>query len=108
VAAALAARAVRDGDGARRWWSLAVHRGRAGQAPAPDDSRLYVRGRRRLEAHLGRRHDGRRIVLAVGMDGSGRSAVYEVEEARPWRDFERQAQLRHAAWGPCRDASAGL
>jgi hypothetical protein len=107
AAAALVTRAGRDRDSAIRRAAVALRRRRAGVRPL-EESRLYVRGRRRIEAHLGRRRDGHRVALAVGVDGSGRSAVYTVEEVRPWRDFERQARLRHAAWGPCRDGSAGL
>ena len=73
-----------------------------------EESRLYARRGRRLGAHLTRRSDGRRAVLALPLDGSHHTSVYLVDEHRPWHDFERQARLVGAAWGPCRDASAGL
>lgn len=110
LAAALGARALARRGRAARSVSVVLHRLRHGaRTPAgPDESRLYTRGRHRLEAHLGRRRDGRRIVLALPVDGSAHSAVYTVDEGRPWHDFERQAGMLRAAWGPCRDASAGL
>lgn len=108
--AAAVARAVYDAGGARRVASLALHRLRYGKGRPhpPEESRLYARGRHRLEAHLGRRPDGRRVVLTLSIDAEGSSALYRVGERRPWHDFERQARLVGAAWGPCRSASAGL
>lgn len=110
LAAAIAVRAVRARGGAARVASLAVHRLRYGarRSGAQQQSRLYARGGHRLEAHLGRRDDGGCVVLALPVDGSAHSAVYVVAESRPWHDFERQAGLVGAAWGPCRSASAGL
>ncbi|MGH3002630.1 MAG: hypothetical protein ACRDM1_08240 [Gaiellaceae bacterium] len=112
LAAVLAARILVERGGAARLASFAINRLRYGaRKPArPEESRLYARGRHRLEAHLVRRGDGDgdRIVLALPVDGSVHSAVYSVDESRPWRDFERQSGLLGAAWGPCRDASAGL
>jgi hypothetical protein len=108
AAAALAARAIWERDATLRLVTTAFGRRRSGRPRPPEESRLYARGGRRLEAHLGRRSDGRLTVLSVAVDGSGRSAAYAVDEVQPWRDFERQAGLRHAAWGPCRDVSAGL
>jgi hypothetical protein len=108
-AAVVGAWAALDRDRASRLVSRALVRARsATRAHPPEASRLYARGRHRVEAHLDRRRDGRPFVLAVPVDGSRRSRVYEVDEQRPWRDFERQAGLRRAAWGPCLDLSAGL
>jgi len=39
---------------------------------------------------------------------SPRAATYRVGESRPWHDFERQARLLGAPWGPCRSGNAGL
>lgn len=110
LGAALLARLLVERGGARRVASLVLHRLRYGRRRdgAAEQSRLYARGRRRLEAHVGRRASGACVVLALPVDGSGRTAVYTVDEGRPWQDFERQAGLVGAAWGPCRDASAGL
>jgi hypothetical protein len=109
VLAGIARRALLQRGGAIRVGSLVLHRLRYGRQPRPpEESRLYRHGRQRLEAHLVRRADGRHVVLAVPVDGSRRSSLYPVGELRPWRDFERKARLRGAAWGPCIDASAGL
>lgn len=106
---ALGAWAALDRDRASRLVSRALVRARSAAPPQPPEaSRLYARGRHRVEAHLERRRDGRPFVLAVPVDGSRRSQVYEVDEQRPWHDFERQAGLRRAAWGHCVDLSAGL
>lgn len=110
AASLVVGRALAGRGGALRLASLALHRlryGRRGEG-APAESRLYARGRHRLEAHLGRRGNGVRVVLALAVDGSADTRVYVVEEQRPWHDFERQARLVGAAWGPCRSASAGL
>lgn len=78
-------------------------------AQEPEESRLYARGRRRLEAHLARRRDGRRAVVALPLDGTrGSSVIYAVGEAEPWHDFEQQAGLAGAPWGPCLSVTAGL
>lgn len=111
LAAAALARALSDRGGAVRVASLLLHR--LGRTPshsprAPEESRLYARRRRRLEAHLGRLPDGRRVVVALPVDGSARAATYRVGESRPWHDFERQARLLGAPWGPCRSGNAGL
>jgi hypothetical protein len=106
---ALGAWAVVDRERASRLASrtlVRLHGSRLPQPPEP--SRLYTRGGHRLEAHLARRRDGRRVVVVVPVDGSRRSSLYDVDERRPWPDFERQAGLRRAAWGPCLDLSAGL
>lgn len=109
AATGLVARAVARRGGLLRLGSLALHRLRRRPADGPpEESRLYADGRRRFEAHLARRDDGGRVVLALPVDGSARTAVYPVEEGRPWHDFERQAGLVGAAWGPCRSGSAGL
>jgi hypothetical protein len=106
---ALGAWAVVDRTRASRLVSRALLRFRAVAPPEPSGpSRLYARGRHRLEAHLARRRDGRRVVVVVPVDGSRASSVYDVDERHPWRDFERQAGLRRAAWGPCIDLTAGL
>lgn len=109
--AALAVRAIRDRGGAVRLASLLLHR----EARPPwqarheiEESRLYARRQRRLGAHLTRRSDGRYAVLALPLDGSHHTSVYLVGERSPWHDFERQAGLVGAPWGPCRDPSAGL
>lgn len=107
---ALAARSIADHGGAARLASLAFHRlcyGRTRQTP-PEESRLYARGRRRLEAHLGRKANGGHVVLAVQLDGSAPSSAYPVSAEHPWHDFERRAGLVGAPWGPCRSISAGL
>jgi hypothetical protein len=110
VAAALAARAVQVRGGPVRLGSLALNRLRYGKRRPrpPEGCRLYARGRHRMEAHLSRRADGRHAVLALPVDGSARSNVYTVGASDPWHDFERQAGLVGAAWGPCLSASAGL
>lgn len=109
AATAVVVQAARDPGRGRRLVSLLLHRGRpAWRHDRPEESRLYARGRRRLETHLGRRSDGSRVVVAVPVDGRSRCAVYRVGEKRPWHDFERQARLLGASWGPCRDLSAGL
>lgn len=106
---ALATRIALVGGRGRRLVAFTLQRRRpiALRHPTPD-SRLYTRGRRRLETHLGVRADGSRVVVAVPVDGRRRCSVYRVGDARPWHDFERQAGLVGAAWGPCRDLSAGL
>jgi hypothetical protein len=85
---------------------VAASRRRRG-APGDVDARLYERGGTRFEVHLGRRADGRRVAVAVSLGRRG-ARRFVVDESAPWDDFERQAGLRHAAWGLCRDASAGL
>ncbi|HET7043920.1 MAG TPA: hypothetical protein VFI37_03645 [Gaiellaceae bacterium] len=109
--AAVLGRFVSDRGGMLRLSSLLLHRLRhvgARRDASADDSRLYARRRRRLEAHLGRLRDGRCAVVALPLDGTGRAAVYPVDELRPWHDFERQADLVGAPWGPCLSVSAGL
>jgi hypothetical protein len=110
--AALLARAIRDRGGTRRLASQLLHHYQRGpRSPARheiEESRLYTHRRRRLGAHLTRRADGRVAVLALPLDGSRRAATYLVDEHRPWHDFERQARLIGAPWGPCRDMSSGL
>lgn len=105
--AVLLVRSVRDRGGALRLASLLLHHRWNGAHPV-EESRLYARRRRRLGAHLTRRPDGRLAVLALPLDGSKHTSVYLVDEHRPWQDFEHQARLVGAAWGPCRDLSAGL
>jgi len=107
LVAALLARAIRDRGGVLRLASLLL-RHRSGASHRVEECRLYARRRRRLETHLTRRPDGRLAVLALPLDGSHHTSVYLVDEGRPWQDFERQARLVGAAWGPCRDVSAGL
>lgn len=111
AAAMLLVRALRDRGGSLKVASLFLRRA----APTPrgrphrtDDSRLYAHRRRRLGAHLTRLADGRRAVLALPLDGSRHTTVYAVDESRPWDDFEHQARLVGAAWGPLRSVSAGL
>jgi hypothetical protein len=106
---ALGAWAALDRARVRRLASRGLLRLRSASSARPSEaSRLYTRGQHRVEAHLERRRDGRPFVLALPVDGSRRSSVYAVDARRPWRDFERQAGLRRAAWGPCLDLSAGL
>lgn len=107
----LVVRSVRDRGGSLRVASLLLHRLALPQRERPrppQESRLYARRRRRLEAHLARFPDGRLAVLALPLDGSPHSSLYIVEETRPWRDFEHQAGLAGAPWGPCRSVNAGL
>jgi hypothetical protein len=78
-----------------------------GAAESERDARLYGRGKLRVEAHLARCGDGRIAVIAFPLDGR-RPRRFAVDALRPWTDFERQAGLRHARWGPCRGGSAGL
>jgi hypothetical protein len=105
----VAARAVVRRGGAVRLASLLAHRlDGNGARHEPEESRLYARGRRRWEAHLARRRDGRRAVVALPLDGTRGSAVYAVDESEPWGDFERQAGLVGAPWGPCLSVTAGL
>lgn len=80
---------------------------RRGRAQAALDCRLYEREGTRLEAHLGRRGDGRLVVVVVSLGRRG-SQQFLVDGERPWEDFERRAGLRGASWGACRDATAGI
>jgi len=110
--ALLLVRAVRDRGGTLRLASLLLHRlalAPAHGGPNPiGDSRLYARRRRRLGAHLSRFPDGRLAVVALPLDGSRRASVYAVGASHPWEDFEHQAGLAGAPWGPLRSISAGL
>jgi hypothetical protein len=81
-------------------------RSRAGAADGAD-ARLYERDGTRYEAHLGERSDGRLVVLLVSL-GRRDARRFLVDRGDPWQDFERQAGLRHASWGVCRDPTAGL
>lgn len=110
AAASVVVRAIFDAGGGVRVASLVLRQLRYGRPRAhpPEESRLYARGRHRLETHLGGRPDGRRVVVALSVEGHPSSAVYRVGESDPWHDFERQAGLVGAAWGPCRSVSAGL
>lgn len=108
---ALLVRGARDRGGVLRLASLLLHRAAPPRRRSPstvDESRLYARRRRRVGAHLSRRTDGRLAVLALPLDGSHHASVYLVEERMPWQDFERQARLVGAPWGPCRDVTSGL
>jgi len=109
--AVLLVRTIRDRGGALRFVSLLLHDPtppRLLMPSAVEESRLYVRRRRRVGAHLSRRPDGRLAVLTLPLDGSYHTPIYLVDERSPWQDFERQAGLVGAPWGPCRDLSAGL
>lgn len=110
--ALLLVRAVRDRGGTLRVASLLLHRlalapAHGGRYPV-GDSRLYARRRRRLGAHLSRFPDGRLAVVTLPLDGSRHTSVHPVGESRPWEDFEHQAGLAGAPWGPLRSISAGL
>lgn len=90
-----------------RW--LAERRGR-GRSPRRQEEtcRLYGRGAGWIEAHLEHQRDGRIVVVAVPIERRASTSWYWVDEPEPWRDFERQAGLEHADWGPCRAPSAGV
>lgn len=106
AAGAVLARAVVERGGALL--ARTSGRIRAGTPRPPDESRLYARRGHRIGAHLTRFPDGRRAIVALPLDGSTHAQVYVVGRDRPWEDFERRARLAGAAWGPCRDPSAGL
>lgn len=77
-------------------------------APQRESCRLYEQGAGRIEAHLESQRDGRVVVVAVPVEGAGSTSWYRVDERDPWRDFERQAGVEGAHWGPCRAPSAGI